>query len=78
MSCLRLCSLLVLEKSDGYAEAAAMRLGSLDDDLIRRELTQPPPGFLDRTPVVYVKIGWKAFSGERVYPDEWREWRFRD
>jgi hypothetical protein len=66
-----LCSLLVLEKSDGYAEAAAMRLGALDDDLIRRELTQPPPGFLDRTPIVYVKIGWKAFSGERVYPDEW-------
>ena len=66
-----LCSLLMLEKSDGFAERAADRLSSLDDDLIRRELIQPPPGFLDRTPVVYVKIGWKAISGERVYPDEW-------
>jgi len=66
-----LCALLLEDKSEGAAERTAERLALLDDDLIRRDLNRPEEGFLDRTPVVYFKIGWKAISGERVYPDEW-------
>ncbi|MEI7701782.1 MAG: serine/threonine-protein kinase, partial [Planctomycetia bacterium] len=66
-----LCALLLVQKSDGFAVRTASRLAALDDGLIRHELDAAPPGFLDRTPVVYVKLGWKLFSGERVYPDEW-------
>ena len=66
-----LCALLQHDDSDGFALSAARRLAGYDDDLIRRDLTAAPPGFLDKTPVVYLKIGWKVVSGERVYPDEW-------
>jgi serine/threonine protein kinase len=66
-----LCALLLKQQDDGSAEKTAERLALLDDDLIRRELNRPEEGFLDRTPVVYFKIGWKAISGERIYPDEW-------
>ncbi len=68
-----LCALLLFDSSDGFAVRTASRLAALDDDLIRHELNAAPPGFLEKTPVVYLKMGWKVLSGDRVYPDEWAQ-----